>query len=204
MDAFILGFDRALRALGGVYQTARPNPALAVNQLERAGERQHAAALMRVNHSGEVCAQALYQAQAILSSKPAVAVALQQAAVEEGDHLRWTVDRIGELGGRRSMLDPLWYAGSFAIGLFAAKSGDAYNLGFLRETERQVVSHLTGHLEKLPANDERSRQILRQMIADEASHAKLAEDMGGARLPLPVISLMRVSAKFMTTIAFLV
>lgn len=201
MDRMIVGFDRALRTLFGVFQATRPTPAISVDQVN-GPDRAHAAALMRVNHSGEVCAQALYQAQAAFSVSPDVSESLGQSAEEEVDHLRWTADRIAELGGRRSLLDPVWYAGAFAIGILAAKSGDSGNLGFLKETERQVVQHLIGHLESLPDVDERSREILRQMTVDEASHANLAEQMGGGDLPAPVITLMRLSAKVMTTVAY--
>jgi 3-demethoxyubiquinol 3-hydroxylase len=202
MDALIAAFDRALRTVSGVCRSARESPAIAKDVLESPSDRRHSAALMRVNHSGEVCAQALYEAQAMFSKTERVRSGLRKSAVEEEDHLGWTRDRLVELGGRRSILDPLWYAGAFGIGALAAKSGDATNLGFLVETERQVVAHLNQHLEKIPLSDERSRQVLRQMIADEAAHADLASAMGGVPLSPATVAMMRLSAKAMTSLAY--
>ena len=147
--------------------------------------RDHAAALMRVNHTGEVCAQALYQGQALTARSSVAQAALEHAAREETEHLAWTGQRIEELGGRRSALNPLWYAGSFAIGAAAGLLGDRWNLGFLAETERQVVEHLDGHLHKLPSEDQKSRAIVAEMRMDEARHATTALEHGAADLPLP-------------------
>lgn len=202
MDALIIGFDRALRTVSGVFRARRPFPAASPERIENSADRQHAAALMRVNHSGEVCAQALYQAQAAFSRAADTRQALLRSADEEVDHLSWTAERIAELGGRRSIFDPLWYAGAFGIGFVAAKAGDVVSLGFLKETERQVVQHLNRQLDALPLTDERSREVLRQMGADEASHADLAGQLGGVDLPAPVKGLMRLSAKVMTTVAY--
>lgn len=202
MDALILGFDRALRTIAGLHRAKRPSPATSLDCIASDEDRRHAAALMRVNHSGEICAQALYQAQAAFSDATDTRQALLHSADEEVDHLSWTADRLSELGGRRSLLDPLWYAGAFGIGIVAAKSGNAVNLGFLKETERQVVQHLNRHLDALPLSDERSREVLRQMCADEASHADLAGQLGGADLPSPIGVLMRLSSGIMTTVAY--
>jgi ubiquinone biosynthesis monooxygenase Coq7 len=202
MDALINGFDKALRTLSGLHSGRRPSPASFPEGCLDQQERHHAAALMRVNHSGEVCAQALYRAQSTFSKSHDVSLALGESAREEEDHLNWTASRLSELQGRRSALDPLWYLGAYAIGALAAKSGDAGNLGFLEETERQVVNHLVTHLERLPASDERSRQVVRQMIEDEAAHAELASDLGAADLPPALCFLMRLSAKVMTTVAY--
>jgi ubiquinone biosynthesis monooxygenase Coq7 len=169
-----------------------------------AEERRHAAALMRVNHVGEVCAQALYQGQALTSRDPAIRQALEQAAWEETEHLNWTEKRIEELGGRKSLLNPLWYAGSLALGVFAGKCGDKWNLGFLAETERQVGAHLADHLNRLPPADDRSRAIVSQMAADEAEHAETAARLGGAELPAPVKQAMQLSSKLMTGTAYYV
>jgi ubiquinone biosynthesis monooxygenase Coq7 len=156
---------------------------------------------MRVNHVGEVCAQALYQAQALTSSDPALRAQMAAAAREEIDHLAWTEQRLAELGDRPSRLNPLWYAGAFAIGLVAGRAGDRVNLGFVVETERQVEQHLAGHLDRLPPQDTRSRAIVEQMKLDEARHADNAQRAGGVELPLPVRALMRAAAKVMTTTA---
>jgi ubiquinone biosynthesis monooxygenase Coq7 len=169
-------------------------------------ERQHAAGLMRVNHVGEICAQALYTAQAITSRDPAVREQLARAAQEETDHLAWTEDRLKELGSRPSVLNPLWYAGAFAIGLAAGRAGDKWSLGFVSETERQVEAHLASHLEAsdggLPAHDAASRAIVEQMKIDEAEHGQLARDNGGAELPQPIKLAMQAAAKVMTTLAY--
>lgn len=164
-------------------------------------EKQLAGALMRVNHVGEVCAQALYQAQAIGTRDPALKHHFEQAARDETDHLAWTQQRLRELGARTSFLNPLWYAGAFGIGLLAGRIGDAVSLGFVVETERQVEQHLENHLDKLPAADLPSRAIVRQMKADEARHALAAEQAGAAELPAPVRWMMRAAAKVMTLTA---
>lgn len=164
-------------------------------------ERAESAALMRVNHVGEVCAQALYEAQAVATRDPRLRATFLAAAAEERDHLGWTERRIAELDGRTSVLNPLWYVGSFAIGLVASRLGDDISLGFMVETERQVEHHLQSHLERLPATDIVSRQIVGQMQADEAAHGAAAHELGAAALPLPAQLLMRVAAKVMTTTA---
>ena len=165
-------------------------------------ERCHAAALMRVNHVGEVCAQALYQGQALTSRDPAVSEALRSAAEEETEHLAWTEQRIAELGGRKSLLNPLWYAGALTLGVLAGRLGDKWNLGFLVETERQVEAHLDGHLSQLPAHDVRSREIVDQMRIDEIAHADTALRLGAAELPDPAKAAMRVAARVMTATAY--
>jgi 3-demethoxyubiquinol 3-hydroxylase len=156
---------------------------------------------MRVNHVGEVCAQALYSAQALATADPALRRQFERAAGEETDHLAWTAERLAELGARQSLLNPLWYAGAFGIGLLAARAGDATSLGFLIETERQVERHLEGHLDRLPVGDQESRAIVAQMKTDEATHAMAAEHAGGTRLAAPFRWAMRAAAKVMTTTA---
>jgi ubiquinone biosynthesis monooxygenase Coq7 len=201
-DRLLAAIDHALRALSTTPQAARPKPL--ASQAEGAlddVERREAGALMRVNHVGEVCAQALYSAQALATSDPALRRQFQQAADEETDHLAWTAERLSELGARPSLLNPLWYAGAFAIGLVAARAGDARSLGFLVETERQVEQHLDRHLERLPAADAASRAIVAQMKDDEAAHAMAAERAGATPLPAPVRWAMRAAAKAMTTTA---
>jgi ubiquinone biosynthesis monooxygenase Coq7 len=203
IDRLIVGFDKGLRAVFAPAQSLRamPGDALSESNLNEA-QRRHAASLMRVNHSGEVCAQALYQGQALTARDSAACEALEKAAREETEHLAWTESRIAELGGSKSVLNPLWYAGSFAIGAVAGLLGDKWNLGFLAETERQVVAHLQGHLEKLPADDVKSRAILEQMRDDEARHATSAISHGGAELPAPVKCAMHASSKVMTETAY--
>ena len=159
---------------------------------------------MRINHVGEVCAQALYQGQALTARNPAAREALRHAAFEEVEHLAWTEKRIRELGGRTSVFNPLWYTGSLAIGVAAGVLGDKWNLGFLRETEHQVGAHLDSHLQKLPLQDEKSRAIVAQMRDDELKHADMAEAHGAARLPLPVRAMMKLSAKVMTGTSYYV
>ena len=203
LDQLIIEFDKALRTVLAPAPTRRPMPGA---DLPEGGltdtERRHAAALMRINHCGEVCAQALYQGQALTSRDPAVKKAMEQAAWEETEHLNWTERRIAELGGRKSFLNPVWYAGSLAIGVAAGKLGDAWNLGFLAETERLVEVHLDGHMATLPAGDRRSWAVLEQMKSDEISHAETAVRMGARDLPLPVKAAMRLSSKIMTTTAY--
>jgi 3-demethoxyubiquinol 3-hydroxylase len=203
-DRLLASADNALRTLAGAVHAARPNPAAVVG-VEAApladAERREAAALMRVNHVGEVCAQALYQAQALTARTPELRRQMQQAAREEIDHLAWCQQRLDELGDRPSLLNPLWYAGAFGIGLLAGRLGDATSLGFVIETERQVEQHLAGHLDRLPPDDARSRAIVDAMKADEARHAADAQGAGGVELPLPVRGLMRVAATVMTTVA---
>jgi ubiquinone biosynthesis monooxygenase Coq7 len=203
MDKLIAEFDRALRAVAGVANAARPSPAEEKPETELdPRERGHAAALMRVNHVGEICAQALYQGQALTARNPRIKAALAQAAGEEEDHLAWSIERIRELGGRPSLLNPLWYAGSFAIGALAGALGDRWNLAFLAETERQVEEHLTGHLDALPSADERTRAVVAAMRADEAKHGGTARTLGAAELPEPLKFAMRFASKVMTTVAY--
>ncbi len=199
IDRLIISFDRGLRTIVGPAATARPRPGEDMGDSElEASERQHASALMRVNHTGEVCAQALYQGQALTARGSSARSALERAAEEETDHLAWTERRIEELGGRRSVLNPLFYAGSFAMGAAAGLLGDRWNLGFLAETEKQVIAHLDDHLGKLPIEDRKSRAIVEEMRMDEAQHATTALQEGGAELPLPVRMLMRVASAVMT------
>ena len=201
--SLITGFDRALRTLAGVAASSRPMPGANLPPPSLAeGERRHAAGLMRVNHAGEVCAQALYAAQALAARDPAIRSRFAEAAREEEEHLAWTQARLAELADRPSLLNPLWYAGSFAIGLAAGLAGDRVNLGFVVETERQVEEHLTGHIDALPRDDARSRAIVEQMRADEARHGAMAEEAGGARLPYPVRRLMRAAADVMRVVAY--
>jgi ubiquinone biosynthesis monooxygenase Coq7 len=203
MDRLIVEFDRALRAVAGVAQAARPSPAERIPENETdEKDKAHAAALMRVNHVGEVCAQALYQGQALTARDPAAREALAKAAREEEDHLAWSAERVRELGGRLSVLNPLWYAGSFAIGALAGALGDRWNLAFLAETERQVEEHLSSHLEALPAQDERTRAVVEAMRADEATHRETALGLGAAELPEPVKLAMRFASRVMTTTAY--
>lgn len=203
LDRFIAGFDRALRAVAGVARAERPSPAQAVAEtaLEE-GPKAHAAALMRVNHVGEVCAQALYQGQALTARDPATRRVLESAAREEEDHLAWSAERIRELNGRLSLLNPLWYAGSFAIGAAAGLLGDKWNFAFLAETERQVEEHLTGHLDALPSEDQRTRAVVEAMRADEVKHRLSALQLGGSELPEPVKRAMRLASRVMTTVAY--
>ena len=202
-DRLISELDRALRAIAGVANAARSSPAEGKPEAELAEpERAHAAALMRVNHVGEICAQALYQGQALTARDPQARAQLEQAAQEEQDHLAWSAERIRELGGRPSLLNPLWYAGSFAIGALAGALGDRWNLAFLAETERQVEEHLTGHLEALPAADERTRAVVTAMREDEAKHRATALGLGAAELPSPAKAAMRLASKVMTTVAY--
>lgn len=204
IDHFLGGIDQALRTvLGPPPHANRANPAAARPDAElSSAERAHVGALMRVNHSGEVCAQALYQGQAMTARLSDVREKMEQAAEEENDHLAWTAERIRDLGTHTSYLNPLWYAGSFAIGALAGLAGDKWSLGFVAETERQVVAHLEGHLARLPPQDEKSRAILEQMKDDEAHHATVAVESGAAELPPPIKELMRLTAKIMTTVAY--
>jgi len=202
-DAFILQFDRALRTLFAPAASRRPHPDAGLPEAALTdAERRHAAGLMRVNHSGEVCAQALYQGQALTARNPEVAQVLQQAADEEVEHLAWCERRLDELSSHKSLLNPLWYMGSFALGMLSGALGDRWNLGFLAETERQVEGHLDGHLERLPAQDAKSRAIIEQMKSDEIRHAETAIALGGAELPLPVKLAMKLASKVMTQTAY--
>ncbi len=202
-EALIAAFDRALRTLSGVATQARASPAATVPTPELAEhERRHAAGLMRVNHTGEVCAQALYAAQAVVARDPDIRTRFAAAARDEEDHLAWTQSRLIELNDRPSLLNPVWYAGSFAIGVAAGLAGDRVNLGFVVETERQVEEHLTGHMDSLPAADAKSRAIVEQMRDDEARHGAMARTAGGIELPWPVREAMRLAAGAMKAVAY--
>lgn len=199
----MLHLDRALRTVAGVHRAERASPAagLAEGALD-ASTRAEAAALMRVNHVGEVCAQALYQGQALTAREPGNRRALAQAALEEQDHLVWSAERIGELDGRTSLLNPLWYGGALAMGVAAGMLGDRWSLAFLAETEHQVEQHLSGHLERLPVEDRKTRAVVEAMRDDEARHRDSAISLGAAELPGLVKLGMRAMAKVMTTIAY--
>jgi ubiquinone biosynthesis monooxygenase Coq7 len=203
LDELIVEFDKGLRTIAGIATEARRSPAESVPDSDLQGsERQHAAALMRVNHVGEVCAQALYQGQALVARDSTAREALERAAREEEDHLAWSAKRIAELGGRPSLLNPLWYAGSLAMGAAAGALGDKWNLAFLAETERQVEEHLSGHLGKLPIDDRRTRAVVEAMREDEAKHRDMAIGLGAAELPQPVKVAMRLAARIMTAVAY--
>jgi ubiquinone biosynthesis monooxygenase Coq7 len=203
LDRLIAAADRALRTLAATPTASRPSPAFGLSGAETlsAVEAREAVALMRVNHVGEVCAQALYDAQALAARSPALKAMFEQAAQEETDHLAWTEERIRNLGGRTSLLNPLWYGGAFVIGLAAARAGDRASLSFMAETERQVEQHLQGHLDRLPESDAASRAIVAQMQDDEVRHADAATELGGAELPFPVRMAMRMAARVMTRTA---
>lgn len=202
-DRLIVEFDKALRTVFADARSRRPTPGEAHPETELSeAERRHVVGLMRVNHCGEVCAQALYQGQALTCRNPEAREALREAADEETEHLAWTEKRIGELGGRRSLLNPVWYLGALSLGVLAGKMGDKWNLGFLAETERQVEAHLDGHLARLPAQDLRSRDIVGQMRDDEVRHAHTAVRLGAAELPAPVRQAMKLAARVMTGTAY--
>jgi ubiquinone biosynthesis monooxygenase Coq7 len=203
LDRMIVEFDKGLRTLFSQAHSVRayPDASLLEAPMDEA-EKKNAAALMRVNHSGEICAQALYQGQALTARDPAVQQTLQRAAQEETEHLAWTAKRVHELGGHLSLLNPFWYTGSLAIGAVAGLLGDKWNLGFLAETERQVGEHLQSHLERLPPQDEKSRAIVTQMHTDEVGHADMARSLGGTELPQSVQVAMKLNGKVMTSTAF--
>lgn len=203
MDHFIVEIDRALRTVFAPAATVRPVPGEDVPEADLSElEKSHAAALMRVNHCGEICAQALYQGQALTSRNDELVATLERAANEETEHLAWTEKRIAELGGRKSLLNPFWYGGSFLLGAIAGKLGDAWNLGFLAETERQVEAHLADHLGRLPNADRRSSLVLEQMKQDEVGHAETAVSLGARQLPAPVRLAMKFASRVMTRTAY--
>lgn len=203
IDQLIKTFDKGLRTIFAVSTAARLRPDADIDEpLLKEDSKQHAAALMRVNHVGEVCAQALYSGQALTSRNLHITRALQHAAAEETDHLAWCEARINELGGRKSLLNPLWYMGSFTLGAAAGALGDKWNLGFLAETEKQVTAHLQNHLSQLDKTDVKTRTIVEQMQQDEAAHAAEASQLGGSELPVPVKRGMQLASKIMTTTAY--
>ncbi|WP_049622791.1 2-polyprenyl-3-methyl-6-methoxy-1,4-benzoquinone monooxygenase [Frateuria defendens] len=203
LDHLLAGFERALETVSGAPEAVRPSPAAALDEVDLdETERRHVAGLMRINHTGEVCAQALYDGQSLLARDEATRAYLRHSAAEETDHLAWCAERLKELDSRPSLLNPLWYAGSYAIGALAAAISDAVSLGFVVETERQVEAHLGEHLERLPAQDERSKAILEQMKTDEAGHALAARQRGGIDLPFPIPGLMRLGSMVMKTAAY--
>jgi ubiquinone biosynthesis monooxygenase Coq7 len=203
LDKLIIEFDKGLRTLLAPAVSARPHPGGDLPDAVLSEEdKRHACGLMRVNHCGEICAQALYQGQALTARDPAAREALRQAAFEEVEHLAWTERRVQELGGHISWLNPVWYGGSLAIGIGAGLLGDKWNLGFLEETEHQVSAHLTRHLSHLPAGDQKSREIVTTMREDETRHAQMAHEQGAAALPLPVRGMMKLSSRIMTTLSY--
>jgi ubiquinone biosynthesis monooxygenase Coq7 len=199
-DRLVINLDQAVRTLFGKPQvTERANPALDLEEAELSdAERDHIARLMRINHTGEVCAQALYQGQALTARHAEVRQSMERSAAEENDHLDWCEHRVHELGGRLSLLNPLWYTGSFLIGAAAGVAGDKWSLGFVAETEKQVEGHLDEHLAQVPERDQRTRAILQQMKTDEIQHGEKALAHGGASLPLPLRVAMQLSSKVMT------
>jgi ubiquinone biosynthesis monooxygenase Coq7 len=203
IDRLIAGFDLALRTVAGVHRATRPSPAERLDEADLDSRaREHAAALMRVNHVGEVCAQALYQGQALTARNDETRRSLEEAAREEEDHLAWSEQRIRDLGGRTSLLNPLWYAGALAMGAAAGALGDRWNLAFLAETEHQVEEHLSGHLAQLDPADRRTAAVVEAMRADEVKHRATALALGAAELPAPARLAMRAFAKVMTTVAY--
>ncbi len=204
IDKVVMLLDQSLRAVHSPHQgTARPNPADAFDEADLTeAERRHVIGLMRVNHAGEIAAQALYNGQAVTARDEEVRRRMEESAIEETDHLAWCKGRVSELGGHTSYLGPLWYWGSFAIGAAAGLAGDKWSLGFVKETEDQVGAHLEGHLRSLPEKDRKSRAIVEQMAEDEARHGEKAVDLGGVPLPQPVRSLMKLTSKVMTTLAY--
>jgi len=202
LDPFIAAADRALRTVFAPAQASRATPGPLDQAPLSAAQQRVAAALMRVNHTGEIAAQALYEGQALVARSPATRELLRRAAREETDHLAWCKTRLRELESRPSLLNPLWYAGSFAMGVLAAALGDRASLGFMAETERQVEGHLDSHLAQLPANDLRSRAIIEAMRQDEQSHGNAAQAAGAAHIPAPARELMRHTARVMTRTAY--
>jgi 3-demethoxyubiquinol 3-hydroxylase len=204
IDRFIIEFDTALRSVVGGANAQRPTPGIesGANAALDSEQRKHAAGLMRINHVGEVCAQALYQSQKLVARNSEIKEMLDHSAQEELDHLAWCETRLKELGSHTSYLNPFWYAGSFAIGLAAGLAGDKWSLGFVVETEKQVENHLQSHLNKLPEEDHRSRAIVDQMRMDEIEHGQAALHAGGVTLPGPIQKIMQAMSKVMTTTAY--
>lgn len=203
LDKFIVEFDKGVRTLFSQAYSVRPHPDAGLAEGGLSDEdKSKAAALMRVNHCGEICAQALYQGQALTARDPLVQRKLGEAAQEETEHLAWTAQRVHELGGHLSVLNPLWYGSSLAIGAIAGLLGDKWNLGFLSETERQVGAHLQSHLNELPDKDARSRAVVRQMFIDEVQHSEMAIKLGASELPVPVKLAMQLSGRVMTRTAY--
>ena len=202
IDQFLTAADEGLKALTGAVSAARPSPCREGAGPATPEEKRHSAGLMRVNHTGEICAQALYSGQALVARDPDVRRALQRAASEERDHLAWCRDRLADLDARPSLRNPLWYAGSFGLGLVTGLAGDRWSMGFLAETEDQVERHLDGHLDALPAADACSREIVTQMREDEARHGAMGRDMGARELPPPVKAAMRAASRVMTRTAY--
>ncbi|HFD87537.1 MAG TPA: 2-polyprenyl-3-methyl-6-methoxy-1,4-benzoquinone monooxygenase [Gammaproteobacteria bacterium] len=204
IDKMVMLLDQSLRAVHSPHQgTARPNPASRFEEAELSdSERKHVVGLMRVNHAGEIAAQALYNGQALTARDEEVRERMQESAVEETDHLAWCKTRVNELGGHTSLLGPFWYWGSFAIGAAAGLAGDKWSLGFVKETEDQVGAHLEGHLKSLPEKDQKSRAIVEQMAVDEAHHGDKAVDLGGVPLPAPIKGLMQLTSRVMTTLSY--
>jgi ubiquinone biosynthesis monooxygenase Coq7 len=205
MDHLITDLDKALRVVSGVVFESRPNPALGLaDGVMSDAEKRHSAGLMRINNVGEVCAQALYDAQGRFAQKTEIKQQFARAGIEEEDHLAWTAQRLRELGSRTSLLNPLWYAGSYVLGTIAARVGDARNLGFVAETERQVELHLMHHLEELPVQDNKSRAIVDQMRIDEIEHGEAAKALGAAPMPAAISGAMKAMSKVMTSVAYYV
>ncbi|MFC6840978.1 2-polyprenyl-3-methyl-6-methoxy-1,4-benzoquinone monooxygenase [Xanthomonas theicola] len=202
LDRALVEAQRALETVFGNPPAQRPYPAAAADVVLATNERRHAAGLMRINHVGEVCAQGLYFGQAAVARDPATRAHLLHAAQEETDHLAWCAARLRELDSRPSLFNPVWYAGSYAIGTLAGLRGDGWNLGFVVETERQVEAHLDEHLQTLPSADLRSRDVLKVMKADEARHAEQAEQAGARKLPLPLPTLMAAASRLMKAVAY--
>jgi ubiquinone biosynthesis monooxygenase Coq7 len=203
MDGLIIGLDHALRVISGVASASRPSPATRLPDAELTDtERRTSAGLMRVNHVGEVCAQALYAAQGKFSGDPGTRAQFKEAAREEEDHLAWTAQRLEELNSHTSVLNPLWYVGAYAMGTVAARLGDARSLGFVVETEHQVEAHLASHLERLPVSDIKSRAVVEQMRQDEVAHGAAAQALGAVAVPPAARKAMRAMSKVMTSLAY--
>ena len=203
IDFLVSNFDRALRVMAGVSQSAQPSPAAGVPEASMSeAQRRESAGLMRVNHVGEVCAQALYASQGHFTKSASLRAQFEQAGQEEMAHLDWTAQRLAQLGARPSLLNPLWYLGAYGLGALAAKAGDAHSLGFVVETEKQVEAHLASHLTRLPAEDLKSRAIVERMRQDEQEHGAAAQALGAAAMPSVVQGVMKLVSKVMTSTAY--